>query len=285
MMAKSFRKLLSNFRNRIKLRVMSDLRGICILALAGGLTACSNESPSQQNVKVQRGEVVQRQAALEKPFIEELPKPKQVSEVPEPPVVAKPQNGEVGSVSVVSQVKELNSSNFVSPAKEEGIEPVQQPRAGKPPAPPIELVPLGKIGEYTVVGFDRLASFAYEVPDDPITEPKAKAIIDKNVIPKTVRVFDKQKVALKGYMLPLKVEDGKITELLILRDQSMCCYGAVPKINEWISVRMPPGQGVKPVMDVKIKFYGTLKVGEVLENGYLVGIYEMDGEPRKGPLK
>ena len=251
---------------------MNDLRGICILALAGGLAACSNESPSQQNVKVQRGELVQRQAALEKPFIEELPKPKQVPEVPEPPAVAKPQNGETGTVPVVSQ------------AGEKDPEPVQQPKAGKPPAPPIELVPLGKIGEYTVVGFDRLASFAYEVPDDPITEPKAKAIIEKNVIPKTVRIFDKKKVALKGYMLPLKVEDGKITELLILRDQSMCCYGAVPKINEWVSVRMPEGKGVKPIMDVPITIFGTLKVGEVLENGYLVGIYEMDGDRLGGPI-
>ena len=252
---------------------MNDLRGICILALTGGLAACSNESPSQQNVKVQRGEVVQRQAAVEKkPFIEELPKSKLVPEVPEPPVVAKPQISETGTVPVVSQ------------AGGEDPEPVQQPKAGKPPAPPIELVPLGKIGEYTIVGFDRLASFAYEVPDDPITEPKAKAIIDKNVIPETVRVFDKKKVALKGYMLPLKVEDGKITELLILRDQSMCCYGAVPKINEWVSVRMPKGKGVKPIMDVPITIFGTLKVGEVLENGYLVGIYEMDGHRLGGPI-
>ncbi len=256
---------------------MKDLPGICILALAAGLVACSQEVSDHQNVKVQRGEVVQRQAAA-KPFIEELSKPKQVTEVLEPPAVSKPQNGKVGSVLVVSQVKEL------SPAQKEGIKPVQQPKAGKPPAPPIELVPLGKIGEYTLVGFDRLASFAYEVPDDPITEPKAKAIIDKNVIPKTVRIFDKQKVALKGYMLPLKVEDGKITELLILRDQSMCCYGAVPKINEWVSVRMPKGKGVKPIMDVPVTIFGILKVGEVLENGYLVGIYEMDGDRLGGPI-
>ena len=79
-------------------------------------------------------------------------------------------------------------------------------------------------------------------------------------------------------------EDGKITELLILRDQSMCCYGAVPKINEWVSVRMPEGKGVKPVMDVPITIFGTLKVGEVLENGYLVGIYEMDGHRLGGPI-
>ncbi len=84
-------------------------------------------------------------------------------------------------------------------------------------------------------------------------------------------------------MLPLKVEDGKITEFLVLRDQSACCFGAVPKINEWINVRMPKGKGVKPVMDVRITFFGVLKVGEVLESGYLVGIYEMDGHKLGSP--
>ena len=128
------------------------------------------------------------------------------------------------------------------------------------------------------------ASFAYEVPDDPITDPKAKAIIEKNIIPKEVADFHKKKIALKGFMLPLKVEGGKITEMLIMRDQSMCCYGTVPKINEWVSVRMPEGKGVKPIMDVPITIFGTLKVGEVLENGYLVGIYELDGDRLGGPI-
>ena len=41
--------------------------------MAVGLLACSQEAPIHQNVKVQRGEIVQRQAAVEKkPFIEEL---------------------------------------------------------------------------------------------------------------------------------------------------------------------------------------------------------------------
>lgn len=140
-----------------------------------------------------------------------------------------------------------------------------------------------KIGDFLVVGFDRLASFKYEVPDDPVSNPKAQEILQKNQIPATIKQLDKKRVALKGYMLPLKVEGGVITELLILRDQSMCCYGAVPKINEWVSVRMV-GKGVKPVMDVPVMIFGTLKVGEVLENGYLVGIYEMDGERLGGPL-
>ena len=84
-------------------------------------------------------------------------------------------------------------------------------------------------------------------------------------------------------MLPLKVEGGLITELLIMRDQSMCCYGTVPKINEWVSVKMT-GKGVKPIMDQAVTLYGKLHVGEIRENGYLVGIYQLDGEKMSGPL-
>ena len=44
------------------------------------------------------------------------------------------------------------------------------------------------------------------------------------------------------------------------------------------------GKGVKPVMDQAITMQGTLKVGAIRENGYLVGIYQMDGEKMDGPL-
>ena len=68
-----------------------------------------------------------------------------------------------------------------------------------------------------------------------------------------------------------------MTELLIMKDQSMCCYGAVPKIHEWVSVKMS-GKGVKPVMDQPVTLQGKLHVGEMRENGYLTGIYRLEGE-------
>ena len=145
-----------------------------------------------------------------------------------------------------------------------------------------------RIGEHLVVGFDRLASFTYEMPEDvPATatnKPPATAKPDapKDQIPAAIRGLNNQKIALKGFMLPLKVEGGLITELLIMRDQSMCCFGTVPKINEWVSVKMA-GKGVKPIMDQAITLFGKLQVGEIRENGYLVGIYEMAGEKLGGP--
>ena len=148
-----------------------------------------------------------------------------------------------------------------------------------------------KPGEYLTVGFDKLASFNFEVPDETpagtnkvaVPIPAVAPVPAPDQIPAAVRALDKKFVALKGFMLPLKVENGLITELLIMRDQSMCCYGAVPKINEWVSVKMT-GKGVKPIMDQAVTLHGRLHVGEVRENGYLVGIYTMDGDKITGPV-
>lgn len=138
------------------------------------------------------------------------------------------------------------------------------------------------------VGFDRLSSFSFEVTDEILqsntTNATQVASRTAEQIPKTVMAYDQKRIALKGFMLPLKVEGGKVTEMLIMRDQSMCCYGAVPKINEWVSVKMV-GSGVRPIMDQAVTLYGKLHVGEMRENGYLVGIYRMDGERIDGPAE
>lgn len=153
-------------------------------------------------------------------------------------------------------------------------------------AVPVDAAPVKTADGFANVGFDKLSAFAFDVSDEILQadSTNAVAVAKKTAeqIPQAVRDFDQQRIALKGFMLPLKVEGGKVTELLIMRDQSMCCYGAVPKINEWVSVKMVGG-GVKPVMDQAITLYGKLFVGEMRENGYLVGIYRMDGERVEGP--
>lgn len=142
-----------------------------------------------------------------------------------------------------------------------------------------------KVGDYRVVGFDKLAGYSFEVSDEllaPITNNAAMAQRVDSQIPAAVKAFNDKPVALKGFMLPLKVEGGLVTELLIMRDQSMCCYGVQPRINEWVSVKMSRN-GVRPIMDQPVTLFGKLRVGEMRENGYLVGIYSMEGEKMEAP--
>jgi hypothetical protein len=130
--------------------------------------------------------------------------------------------------------------------------------------------------DYITVGFDQLASYNFEIDDAPYTnQPAADKANDQ--IPARVKAFDQKKVSIKGFMLPLKVAAGEVTEFLIMKDQSLCCYGSVPKITEWVSVKTS-GHGVKPIMDQPVSILGTLHVGAIRENGYLIGIYQMDGD-------
>ena len=216
------------------------------------------------------------------------------------PEQAAPTQDELDSLS--GSIELIEEPELVDEARAPETKPEEVPRASgdqasppgatEPPPNLVELVqPIIETGEellpeeidgYKGLTFDKLASFAYEVPLDPVTNKVELAKLNAQ-IPERIKSLNEKPVAIRGFMLPLKVENGLVTELLIMRDQSMCCFGTVPKINEWINIRMA-GEGVQPIMDQAITLMGMLKVGEVLENDYLVGIYEMEGDKMIGPL-
>jgi hypothetical protein len=124
------------------------------------------------------------------------------------------------------------------------------------------------------VGFDKLASFEFTPP-----ESEAKAREAEAQIPERIRAFHDRKVAVTGYMLPVKMDAGLVTEFLLVKDPMMCCYGVMPRVNEWVVVKMAT-KGVPPLMDVPITFEGTLSVGQIYEDGYLTGLYLLRAERR-----
>src|SRR5258705_3403915 len=120
---------------------------------------------------------------------------------------------------------------------------------------------------YTPIGFDNLAGYQIEISDDLLGPQTNKVVTSADAqIPEAVKKLSNKRISLRGFMLPLKVEGGLVTELLIMKDQSMCCYGTTPRINEWVSVKMKSG-GVRPLMDEPGTLIGTLKVGETRANG------------------
>lgn len=144
---------------------------------------------------------------------------------------------------------------------------------------PATSAPASAVDGYEKVGFDRLASFTFTPPAEgaaPETDAKATATGNEQ-IPERIRAYDTKKVAVTGFMLPVKMDGGLVKEFLLVKDPMMCCYGVMPRINEWVVVKMT-GKGVPPLMDVPITFEGTLKVGAMYENGYLTGIYLLAGD-------
>jgi hypothetical protein len=151
------------------------------------------------------------------------------------------------------------------------------------PAAPSAVATPEKVGApelengYLKLGFEQLASYAFNPPPfDPSADPKATPPSGEEQIPATVKAWNGKKAVVTGFMVPVKMDKGLVTEFLLMRNTMACCYGTVPNMNEWVVVKMK--NGVQPMMDVPVAFYGSIKVGAMFENGYMTGLYELDGE-------
>jgi hypothetical protein len=138
---------------------------------------------------------------------------------------------------------------------------------------------------YPLVNFEMLSGFRFFVTDQMVAKPSDSVPASQKClsqIPEEVRTLNDKNVSLSGFMLPMRYEGKLATEFLLLRNQSLCCYGRAPKITEWVNVRMV-GKGVKPIMDEPVTVWGVFHVGDVRENGELVGIYGLDAQKVKSP--
>ena len=137
---------------------------------------------------------------------------------------------------------------------------------------------------YIKASFEQLATFKITPPPfDPNAKPGSAGPSLGAQIPEAIRSLDGRKAVVTGFMLPIKMEGGLVTEFLLMRSQMMCCYGVMPQVNEWVLVHM--AKGVHQLMDVPVSFGGQLHVKELYENGFLSAIYQLDGDkilPSKG---
>jgi hypothetical protein len=131
------------------------------------------------------------------------------------------------------------------------------------------------VAGYLKLGFDRLGSYPFVQPEfDPTADPKAVPPTGEEQIPAEVKSWSGRKVVVAGFMMPLKMDKGLVTEFLLMKNTLLCCYGTAPNLNELILVKVK--QGVPAEMDQPISFYGELKVGATFDNGYLSGIYQLE---------
>ena len=132
--------------------------------------------------------------------------------------------------------------------------------------------------KYLNLTFARLASFPFKVtPEvaDANDHPQIASAQVREQVPEAIKALSEKSAAVTGFMLPVSVNDGLTSDFLLLRNQSACCYGIMPRVNEWVIVRTA-GKGVKPIMDVPVTALGTFHVGEMRNNGNLTGIYMLD---------
>jgi hypothetical protein len=124
--------------------------------------------------------------------------------------------------------------------------------------------------EALVLGFDVLASFPYDLPETGTSSVPAR-------IPEAIHRLNGRRSVITGFMVPLQLEEGRARRFVLVRNQSSCCYGVAPALNEYVLVTMD-GVGTRPVMDTPVRVTGKLRVGETYEEGMLVGLYQFQGE-------
>jgi hypothetical protein len=66
------------------------------------------------------------------------------------------------------------------------------------------------------------------------------------------------------------------TEFLLVQSLWSCCYGEPPEMNEAVVVSVPAE--IESHSGVPIRVVGTLSVGEKLEDGEVVGLFELQAE-------
>ena len=94
--------------------------------------------------------------------------------------------------------------------------------------------------------------------------------------PKAHKDLNGKKFAVRGFMIPFKVDGEDVTEFLLVRNQFACCFGVVPKMNEWIHVKMAKGKVAPYAVDIPITVYGKLDCGELIEKGVVMSLYRME---------
>ncbi len=130
-------------------------------------------------------------------------------------------------------------------------------------------------GEFLRLSFEQLSNFKYDTYDvyDEVNGGRPLTRSD-DVIPPQVKALDGQRIAAKGFIMPLRLKKGLVTEFLLFRDQAACCFEPAAKMNHYIRVTMA-GKGFEPGSQLTHIVRGTLRVGEIYVQGYLTGIYQM----------
>jgi hypothetical protein len=142
---------------------------------------------------------------------------------------------------------------------------------------PLQPAPTGGNG-FTGLGWDTLAGYKYRepIPSEGSKPQDNAARRPKNQIPPHVLAWDKQRAEVEGWMVPMEVDDnGMVKSFVLVRTQPECCFGDTQAMNEWIEVKMGSRLRTDYVLDRPIRVRGTIEVGELIEDGFVLSLYRM----------
>jgi hypothetical protein len=122
---------------------------------------------------------------------------------------------------------------------------------------------------YTPVTFKQLSSFVYE------TDLQGRLTPDSD-FPEEIARLDNSKVAVSGFAMPIEYKGDKVSSMILVRNQLLCCFGEEPRLNEWMFVNIDPP--VEAVMDIPVTLFGTLYASPDKEEDQVVSLYRMQAD-------
>jgi hypothetical protein len=115
------------------------------------------------------------------------------------------------------------------------------------------------------------------MPDDDANPGDLPPGASRDQIPDRIKALNGKRVAIRGFMVPTVVETDGVKGFLLTRSRDLCCFGIMPKMNEWIDASLD-GRSVPFYSDVVITVYGTLEVGEERDGDVVLSLYRLKVE-------
>lgn len=157
----------------------------------------------------------------------------------------------------------------------------ERPPRGSSNLPKVTKTTKPEHAKFSVVQFEALSDFNYERPR-LTADGMAAPLPDQ--IPAEVKAHNGKAACVAGFIQPLDLDDkGKASHFMLMRTQSLCCYGAPLSLQDWIDVKLDGGRRVKPELHVPVFVLGTLEVGEDLSHGYIASLFRLKAEKILAP--
>jgi hypothetical protein len=98
---------------------------------------------------------------------------------------------------------------------------------------------------------------------------------EKMKLPVDVAGWNGKYVKATGFINPLS-QTRNITSFLLVKDRASCCYGKMPQMNHYISIKLKPGETTNYSTD-PVTVRGVIQIEERFDGDWPLGLYWMDG--------
>jgi hypothetical protein len=94
-------------------------------------------------------------------------------------------------------------------------------------------------------------------------------------IPDGVRAWNERRVCVTGFMNPVEFDADGVASFLLTGVPGGCCFGMIPRLNDWVVVTMPEGERTDYAYFDPVTIYGEISIGEEFDGGVIVSLYRM----------